>query len=303
MINEEDLSKRLLNLPIDLQEKVLLWLTYKGLKPVSEINAIKRELADGDLNAIKDCKNEVRKWIEDAGLEYSFDSKYPDSWHVGRDKSEIDLSLSTLRIFDFENQYKTGILLGYPESSAKAYAKNRVLKLTDRPVPIIWPGNFLYHQETKNKYFTPYIFYALSIENLENDLNVAKKWADVIRSDIPELANIYEKNYFGRADNEDRDRLERIRRDGQTVEEVMQEFSSLNKKDLFIKLVDDFFNDRIDDFKLSAIVHILKKDMSIPKSDALDNAEKVYLQPGEDKKVSNQALEWLHQWWLNHRLD
>lgn len=199
-ITQIELSSRLLYLPIDLREKVLLWLTHKGLKPVSEITTnrrgnlltllrrgIKRK-NDYDFNSPKSQR--IKKWIQDAGMYFKPELEGNMSWHVGKDKNNVELSSEIIRKFDFENELKSGLLFGFPEESAKAYANNRVAKNNEQ-IPMIWPGNEHYF---KGKYFAPYVLYNVTLEHAEKDSQTAKHWADTIRKDIPKLAEWFEKD-------------------------------------------------------------------------------------------------------------
>lgn len=182
----EKLASELLLLPLDINEKIFLWLTYKGLKPVSEIEVIRRENKESNPAL-------VEKWIEDAGLIYL---SYPDSpynWHVGKELKKIEKTIENLHKFTYESEIVTGELFGFPSASVKAYADNRVGKKT----PIIWVGEKYINEITSGHYFTPYILYSVSRENVEKDILVAKEWADTIRNDVPKLAQQFEKEQEG----------------------------------------------------------------------------------------------------------
>ena len=198
-ITQRELSSRLLYLPIDLKEKVLLWLTYKGLKPVSEITTSRRgnllsllrrgikRKSTYDFNSSKSQR--IKKWILDAGMYYEPESEGDMSWHVGKDKSKVDLSSKIIRKFDFANELKSGLLFGFPEESAKAYAHNRIAK-DEKQIPMVWPDKEHYFDD---KYYAPYVLYNIPLEHIEKDSQTAKKWADTIRKDVPKLAKWFEK--------------------------------------------------------------------------------------------------------------
>ncbi len=192
---QEKLARRLLYLPIDLHEKVLLWLAYRGIKPVSEITVERRDLPlfrrllrqgkkiNSTYNDNDSRIKRVKKWICDAGLFYDFDPEYPSSWHVSYDKYKAQLSVKILRKFDYQNEYLSGILFGFPESSARAYAHNRVAN-AENQIPMKPP-------------FTnsPYEFFAIPTDKLSEGIQAAtvKVWADTIRQDVPKLAEWSEK--------------------------------------------------------------------------------------------------------------
>lgn len=206
--SQQELAKRLLYLPIDLHEKVLLWLAYKGLKPVSEITAQKRNSAhlrkmmrDKEYRAsyksdysFESAKSKrIRKWIEDAGMYISTEPNNNISWHVSRDKTKAELSAKILHKFDYDNELRSGQLFGYPENSAIAYAKDRIKK-DDKTSNLIGTGHLLYeNQFLKNKDYIPYIFYNMPKDKVEQDSQTAKKWAETIRKDVPTLSKWFER--------------------------------------------------------------------------------------------------------------
>ena len=197
--SEIKLANRLIYLPLDPIEKVLLWLTYRHLKPVSEISVTRRKgLKNKKRPNVAFDKNsfgvkKIKKWISDAGLVYSSEPKYPSAWHVGQNKKDVSDSVTKIRKFDYESELKTGLLFGFPIKSVQAYAKNNNLEDKNDPTNIIWPGDKYTHSKTKNKSYTPYLIYAVSLESSEIDLKVAEEWANCIRSELPILAKWYEK--------------------------------------------------------------------------------------------------------------
>lgn len=196
------MARRLLYLPVDLGEKVLMWLTHKGLKPVSEITVIKRNLSqlkkgirntDYDFNS--SSSKRIRKWLNDANLYLLSESEYPGSWHIGKNPEQVKLSVKVIRKFDYENEILSGKLFGFPPKSVIAYAVNRSLETPDPNHPILWPGDKFQNPYLKDKYFTPYLIFALDANRIKEDSKVAKTWADIIRKDVPLLSKWYEKKF------------------------------------------------------------------------------------------------------------
>lgn len=202
---QERLAKRLLYLPLDIHEKVLLWLAYRGLKPVSEITVTRRNIAlfrrlirqgkkiksTYDSNSPKTKR--VRKWIRDANLFYATEPGYPIAWHIGRNNSKVRRSARLLHRFDYKSEYQSGILFGFPKESAKAYAHNRITKDEKKLIPMVSP--FRAEQSfLKNKYYKSYAFYAIRADRVEDESRVAKLWADTIRKEIPLLAKWFENH-------------------------------------------------------------------------------------------------------------
>lgn len=199
--DDNKLASRLLYIPLDIHEKVLLWLAYKGLKPVSEITVIRRNLSllrkgirpnSFDSSSKKILK--IKRWIQDAGLVYTTENDEPQSWHVGISKVDTEKSTNIIRKFDYENEYQSGRLFGFPKKSSEAYANNRVEKEQKKQIPMVGTGYLKYKNSfLKDKYFTPYIFYNIPLKNVQTESLVAKTWADEIRSSLPKLAMWYEK--------------------------------------------------------------------------------------------------------------
>jgi len=205
---QEILAGRILYLPLDIHEKVLLWLAYKGLKPVSEITVERRGNAlilakKGIRKESTYCYNSpkskgVRRWIRNAGLFIAIEPKFNTSWHVGKDKNKVKLSAKIIRKLDYDNELKTGLLLGFPKESSRGYAQDRIAKSKKEKIPMIWPGDIFNDPYLKDKYYTPYIFYAIRKDRVAEDSKIAQKWADTIRRDVPVLAKWFEKQELGR---------------------------------------------------------------------------------------------------------
>ncbi len=196
-------------LSLDLQEKVLLWLTYRGLKPVSEITAEKRNKAilrkkllgktfrdtfvdTYDFNSPKSQR--IKRWIHEAGLVFVPEPGGELSWHVGKKADQVNLSVEIIRKFDYDNELQSGLLFGFPEESAKAYAHNREVK-QDQAIPMVGTGSLRFENPyLKDKYYTPYVLYNMPISRVEEDIQTAKLWADTIRKDVPKLAKWFENS-------------------------------------------------------------------------------------------------------------
>ena len=200
---EKNLASRLLYLPLDLHEKVLLWLAYKGLKPVSEITASRRGNVFKLLKkGIKPKSNyyfnsskskRIRKWIKGAGLFIAIEQGHDMAWHVSKNSDLAKLSTKSLHKLDIKNEIKTGQLFGFPETSIQAYAQNRNKNFDETLKVMVGTGELLYKNEyLKDKYFTPYIFYNMPKNRVKEDSQVAKVWADTIRHDVPKLATWFE---------------------------------------------------------------------------------------------------------------
>lgn len=210
MTSEKELASRLLYLSLDLYEKVLLWLTHKGLKAVSEIQAEKRDkkflrlrLLDPekakayprekfDINSPKTKR--IRQWIADAGLTYLVSSTSDTNWYIGKNEKEIKTVMDSIQKFDIENQVQTGVLLGFPKEAAIAYAENLSKTYEESKKVMVGTWSDVFENEyLKDKYFAPYVLYNMTKARVEKDSEIAKKWADTIRKDVPRLAKWFEK--------------------------------------------------------------------------------------------------------------
>lgn len=323
---QKKLARRLLYLPLDVNEKVFLWLTYRGLKPVSEITVTRRNYAlfrrflrEKELKTNKPVSNNdsnnqkirrIRKWVKDAGLSIATESKNDTSWHVGKDKDKVILSAKVLHCFDYKNEYKSGILLGYPEESVKAYARNRILKLGENQTSMVWPGMKFFHPFLKDKYYTQYLFYALRADRVKEDSQVAKSWADTIRKEVPILAKWFEKSISDQRKREiepDEIWQKRLRRNGQTVEEIIDEYSKNAKttKETFIMAVREFLDSYLDDFLLASIAfrlrrHLAKNNLKDKELlTILKQAEGLYEQESHIDLKDRKARMGVLQDWLN----
>jgi hypothetical protein len=197
-IKDQKLESRLLYLSLDLNEKVLLWLAYRGIKPVSEITVERRNLAQlrkgirlPGLGFSHPKIKKIRKWINDSGLYIQIEKEYSSSWHVGMDKEKVIKSEKIIRQFDYDSEIQSGIIFGFPEKSAKSYAFNRTVKSPKDEIKMVPPMDFT-NTFLKDKYYTSYIMYAIDARFVEKDSQVAKLWADTIRKDIPILSRWYE---------------------------------------------------------------------------------------------------------------
>lgn len=204
------LANRLLYLSLDLNEKVLLWLAYKGIKPVSEITVERRNLAQlrkgvksPDLGFNHPKIQRIKKWIDDAGLYFQIEKEYSSSWHIGKDQKMVARSELIIRQFDYDSELESGKLFGFPDKSVEAYAHNRVAKSSKDEIKMISPMDFK-NKFLSDEYYTPYLMYAVDSRFLQKDSQTAKMWADTIRTDIPLLAKWYEAKINKRRKKQER---------------------------------------------------------------------------------------------------
>lgn len=172
---DKKLASRLSYLPLSLSDRIYLWLTYRGIKPVSEIVFI------------KDKRNpktkRIIKWLKDANLYYIPESTSKKNYvglYISKDYKKVELLDKLSLKNDKKSEFIKGILYGFPKEVVKAYKTNTSAE-----------GYFL-HPYLKNKYFTPYILYSSRRDHIKEDSQTAKLWADTIRKEVPTLAKWFE---------------------------------------------------------------------------------------------------------------
>ncbi|HCQ31040.1 TPA: hypothetical protein DIU27_01465 [Candidatus Collierbacteria bacterium] len=264
---DQKLSRSLLFLPIDLLDKVFLWLAYRELKPVSEISLTRQKRKSNKENLLR-----IEKWLRVAGLHSSPEKGNCTSLHVGKDMEKVLLSSVILRSTDYDNEIKTGILLGYPEASVKAYAINRNLELGQNPEPLIYPGFYMIHENTKSIDYLPYLVYAATTRNLSKELSVAKKWAQLIRTETPILAKWYEDYFFRRNVVRTKIRTKWIKKLELYELPMLKLFSRYTNitddpKQKILLILSDFYEDLLDEFQVASMGNMILQELPKEEKD------------------------------------
>lgn len=172
------LSSKVLYLPLNIQSRVELWLTYKNLKTASLI-------------ILRDHKTKTKtifNWLKDANLNFIVNPKNLNQIFVSKNQETCQSLQKIWGINTPKTEYQKGILLGYPEKTVKAFSlysqhPNRKDYLTNIKDPS-FPKNHIYYY--------PYITYTLRKNHEIEDSRIAKIWSDCIRKDLPKLASWYE---------------------------------------------------------------------------------------------------------------
>ncbi len=306
---DKKLANRLLYLSLDLDSKVCLWLTYRDIKPVSAI-------------LIKD-KNELQfrkiiKWFEDAGLYHSIESDCRNCFHVSRHKEKAELSSRVLHLFDYDNEYLSGTLFGFPKDAAKAYAENRDKKSQVDKTLMLSGNEKDVHPYLSDKYYAPYILYAVRSNHIEDDSQSAKLWADTIRKEVPVLAEKFE-----RINQKQVHRFAKLKKNVVNLnkpiaqllmdylgEELLLEKSlSVEKiKEIFLKIMSDFFDGNLPTWKLSGITTNLIKRMPNNSGDEdfreiVFSAASIYELEGIAEKTDElvEKLKQLLDWYKDNK--
>lgn len=304
--SEKKLANRLLYLPLDLREKVLLWLSYRGLKPVSELTVIRRKRKN---NVSNQKIKKVKKWIKDAGLFYLNDRKNLTSWHVSRNKNKVTISAKILHRFDYQSEYQSGVLFGFPSESVKAYAFNRNVKIGEDQIPMIWPGLMYFHPSLKNEDYTPYFFYAIRADRVKEDSKAAKLWADTIRKETPLLAKWFEKAENLRRKNEmepeDRQKM-LLKRNSQKIKEILDEYSKGVKttEGIFLRALDEFNKSYLSEFQFASICYLLRKQKKSSDKDLIEMfklGESLYGSKRHNPKILSEKVRQLKTWYNQNK--
>jgi hypothetical protein len=179
-MDESKLASRLLYLPLFLPKKNYLWLTYKGIKPVSLI-PLSRE--NGPLAYTH--KKRIYHWLKDAGIFYKIDPiTKGNTIHliISKDPKRIEEVIKLGSNLTLEAEYELGILLGYPKEAVHAYVyEYSTISFDDK-------ANLL---DTKHPEFK-YSGYRFRRGFEQEDLKTAILWMETIRKDIPKLAKWFE---------------------------------------------------------------------------------------------------------------
>lgn len=166
------LRKSLPYLPLNIQSRVELWLTFRKLKPSSII-----VLRNSKLSSIK----RVTGWLKRTNLIYKLLDE--DKIIVSYEKTSVDKLKKIWHKNTPKSDYEKGILLGYPIETVKAFEKNRssLTCITAKD----FPRNSLdYYQ---------YITFLVRKGHEESDSKISKFWSECIRTDQPLLAKWYEE--------------------------------------------------------------------------------------------------------------
>ena len=162
-------------LPVSILSRVELWLTYRGLKNASSIQL--RQKFSKNSSATK----RVMKWITEAGLFFEIDAKNKELLHVAKSQELVQ----KMKVLHWSENKKDivfrGIQYGFPKEAVHSFSKDHTTVNT-----------FTCQDVTKFPW-KPYVRYMVRIGHEREDSLVAKKWAEVIRYDVPVLADWFEQ--------------------------------------------------------------------------------------------------------------
>lgn len=177
MSGRKDLSSSVCYLPLNIQSRVELWLTYSGIKQCSLILARKSK------------GTKIFSWLKEAKLSFSINPKDKNQIFISTDQNVV----KKLAVIWQENsqtaEYKKGLLLGYPINAVKAFSTYSSHPKRQKYLTSIAEATF---PKTQINYY-PYISYTVRRGKEIEDSQVAQKWSECIRKEVPKLAYWYEK--------------------------------------------------------------------------------------------------------------
>jgi hypothetical protein len=165
------MEKELIQLEVTIEGKVHLWLTFKGLKKVSTVQFLPDTKPSGIEN--------VFIWINSNGLFYAKDHKSSSFIFVSKEKKLAERAAVIMWSEEEKDILEKGDLFGYPKEAARAFSLKENLA-------VVTPHNY-------KEYWAPYVRYLVREGNVDSDSMIAKEWADEVRSGVPNLADIFER--------------------------------------------------------------------------------------------------------------
>lgn len=171
-------------LPIKLLDRMSLVLVYTGLKPTALVNmsygfnssdaleigwqkigATKRLLDSGDFS----YQLRLRRYKKAGLSEVEF--------YVGRDDVSVDLLISG---FAENDDFKTGLALGYPGTAVKAYSQKPVSERDFRS---------LRFEETEEVFgdLVPFMLFRPSRDHWQEEMELVRTWAETVKAVAPKL--------------------------------------------------------------------------------------------------------------------
>ena len=176
-----NLENRLLYLSALTLSRIEFWLTYRGIK-LASTTPLRNKFTTKNA-----ATKRIVKWLEDADLYYVIDKKHKDMIHISKDKALAEKMAKIQWSEDPKDIIFRGNKYGFPINAVKAFAKD-----------LISMGDYWEIRERIMKYpYWHYARYRVRSGHEFEDLQVAKKWATIIRKEVPKLAKWFEKDMEG----------------------------------------------------------------------------------------------------------
>lgn len=192
MNTKEELAESLEKIPLNVG-KILLWLVYQDLKPMTTISDdfdwSQSPLADkSKLNLEKE--NKILNWLKSANIKYQYSIRFPHVLHVSKDKDILDKNAKYESDESVVAHSFRGEAFGFGKVAAQAYAQ------AAQKDPM-FPNDLVIHAalvpELSKVDWYPYIGFLVRRNHELEDAEIAKKWAEICRMDIPEIAKQFEE--------------------------------------------------------------------------------------------------------------
>lgn len=173
-------TKNINYLPLNIQSRIELYLTLNGLKPASVITI--RDNKEKNLRR-------VRNFLRGNHLYFSVDKKDSLQYFASLDRLTTKTICSIWNKDSEKSEIKKGNLLGYPTKAVILFVKYS--RSVDRPKFLTGIYDKDFPRSTLD--YWPYIGYIVRKGYEAEDSVIAKKWSDFIKQNNPVLARWYEK--------------------------------------------------------------------------------------------------------------
>jgi len=173
---KDQLSKRLLYLPVSILGRVEFWITYRDVKQASSATL------RAPFDTSKRNTTRIVNWLTDAEMYFSIDQKNADLIHISKSENLAN-KMATIQWSELKKNITfRGYSYGYPTKAVDFFAKD--------PHKLVQIRN---DEKLKKYYWKPYVRYIVRPGYEYEDSLVAKEWGDLIRKDVPLLAKWFEK--------------------------------------------------------------------------------------------------------------
>lgn len=168
---------------LSAQSKVELWLTYRGEKQASLFPFL------SEFRENTDKEKEFGKWVKEAGLQTK---DINTLWVVAKEQKTVEELEKIVFSNEEKNVVRKAELYGYPAKTAGAYFRSLAKVKEWYP-----QGTAINKMNAGGISWWPYVRYVVRLGKEMEDSQVAKRWQEIIRKDIPELDEAFVKEIGG----------------------------------------------------------------------------------------------------------
>ncbi len=136
-------------------------------------------------------KTRLVNWLQEANVAHMPSRKRSKILHVSKDKKLLDLNQKYELGEDFATHIERGKLYGFPRKTIENYAN--AVSNDENLFPNEKVVFAAMSDEVRGHYWYPYTEYLLRKGHEYEDSLIAKKWADLARKEIPEVAKEFEE--------------------------------------------------------------------------------------------------------------